>query len=267
MPDPEPLRERLRRVAYPGFQTDIVAAGFVRDVRLDDTGVATVFFAPNTTDETKVKDMVAGVRATLASADGVREVRVKRMLPFQPEPSAAEPRDMTPLQAELLAAGVVPQPDLLGPATVRPDVAPEAGYGDGGPTLDSPPLESRDRYDGWPPVLQWEIDPTDPDLETGEDSVFQAGWEYDVWWQVHPAGLVYVSIQAVKDDARPEAGARAHPVGRNVVVNLVHDLRRQAVVAVYGTARDFRPFVDAFRIAYGLEPTPGASLPPRSCHE
>lgn len=161
---------------------------------------------------------------------------------------------MTPLQAELLEDGVVPQADEIGTALGRVGVAPDVGYGEGGPAaLPSPEsIAPEDRYTGWPPVFQWEMDPADPSLETGEASVRLGDWEYEVWSQVHPAGLVYVSIQAMDSD--PASGPeRQHPLGRNVVVNLVYDRRRAGVVAVYGTARDFRPFVEAFRIACGLD--------------
>ena len=105
---------------------------------------------------------------------------------------------------------------------------------------------------GLAPVFQWEIDPADPSLESGEASVKLGDWEYEVWFQMHPVGLMYVSIQAMDSDSAsgPE---RQHPLGRNVVVNLVYDRRRAGVVAIYGTARDFRPFVEAFRIACGLD--------------
>ena len=77
-------------------------------------------------------------------------------------------------------------------------------------------------------------------------------WEYEVWFQMHPVGLMYVSIQAMDSDSA-SGRERQHPLGRNVVVNLVYDRRRAGVVAIYGTARDFRPFVEAFRIACGLD--------------
>ncbi len=74
-----------------------------------------------------------------------------------------------------------------------------------------------------------------------------------MWWQVHPEDLVYVSIQAIVDDTVSHGrAARPHPVGRSVAVNLVNDPRRAAIVAIYGTANDFRPFVEAFRQGFGL---------------
>ena len=68
----------------------------------------------------------------------------------------------------------------------------------------------------------------------------------------HPAELVYVSIQAMGEE-QASGPERQHPMGRNVVVNLVYDRRREGIAAIYGTARDFRPFVDAFREAFGLD--------------
>ena len=56
--------------------------------------------------------------------------------------------------------------------------------------------------------------------------------------------------------------ARLHPVGRTEAVNLVYDATRGAVVAIYGTVRDFRPFVEAFRRGY--VDRSGESLDPAS---
>lgn len=143
---------------------------------------------------------------------------------------------------------------VVGPGLARADLAPEAGYLEDGPDPLPGDVDPSERYEGPVPVFQWEIDPTDPSLESGEAHVVDGGWEYDIWWQRHPAGLVYGSIQALHDD--PAHGPeRRHPLGRNVVVNMVWDERRRGVVAIYGTARDFRPFVGAF--CKGLEIEPG----------
>lgn len=198
---------------------------------------------------------------------------MSRRLPLVPDSggTGGPVQPMTPLQAELLEEGRLPEPDALGAELLRPDVAPEAGYAGEGPS----PLEGpggtvagdpdRDRYSGRLRVLQWEVDPRRSDLPAGEADVETAGWDYALWWQEHPVGLVYVSMQAVRADEADHFGtARPHPVGRSVTVNLVYDDRRGAVVAIYGTARDFRPFVEAFREGYGLtqRPDPGASNPP-----
>lgn len=196
-------------------------------------------------------------RGTHSGLVGVRNARVEHRLRVLGAPDAEPDRLMTPLQAELLEDGVLPQADEIGAALQRAGVAPDAGYGEAGPDpLPSPePAASEDRYTGWPPVFQWEIAPGDSSLQGGEASIRLGEWEYEVWFQVHPAGLVYVSIQAIDED--PAAGPeRQHPLGRNVVVNLVYDRRRAGVVAIYGTARDFRPFVEAFRMAYGLDSEP-----------
>ena len=97
-------------------------------------------------------------------------------------------------------------------------------------------------------MYQWEIDPADASLVSGEAHVRLGEWEYEIWWQTHPADIVYASIQALHDDTVTDGPERQHPMGRNVVVNLAFDSRREAVIAVYGTARDFRPFIEAFRI-------------------
>ena len=161
--------------------------------------------------------------------------------------------------------GLPVEPDLLQTTLQRSDLAPGAGYSDGGPAplggpemapagQGNPKLET---YDGPVPVLQWEIDPQDMSAEGGEGSVTLGDWEIGVWWQIHPQGLAYVSMQAIsEDDKEHDGAARTHPVGRSEAVNLVYDTGREAVIAIYGTVRDFRPFVEAFRRAY-LEDTKG----------
>ena len=145
------------------------------------------------------------IRQESSKVEGARKVPGERRLPVCGDQSAPPGRLRTPLQAELLADGIVPQVDEISAALQRVGVAPEAGYGEGGPDpLPSPEsIAPEDRYTGWPPVFQWEMDPADPSLETGEVSVRLGDWEYEVWSQVHPTGLVYVSIQAMDD---PDAG-------------------------------------------------------------
>ena len=132
-------------------------------------------------------------------------------------------------------------------------MALDAGYGESGPeSLGGPEGEfikaSERRYTGDLPVLQWEIDPADPSSDSGEANTKNKDWEFRVWWQVHPQKLVYASIQALREDWADHTGeARPHPVGRSAAVNLVYDLEREAVVAIYGTVNDFRPFVEAFK--------------------
>lgn len=173
---------------------------------------------------------------------------------------------MTPLQAELAEEGIRPDVDPLSGGAVRPDLAPGAGYGEAGVQPIDGPLSRGDgerpdtTYRGPIPVLQWEIDPQDPEVEGRTAQMKLDGWDYSMWWQEHTAGLVYVSIQALRDDEGLNPKARQHPVGSNVVVNLVYDRNRDGIVAIYGTARDFRPFVEAFRLGLGLPgDEPGAT--------
>jgi hypothetical protein len=134
----------------------------------------------------------------------------------------------------------------------RPDMAPQAGYDEDGPEPLGGPRS--DAYEGKLAVFQWEIDPHDANAKSGTANLEIGGWEFRVWWQVHPARLVYASIQAMRDDwVEHDGAARSHPVGRSEAVNLVYDMDRKAVVAIYGTVQDFRPFVDAFHRGYVLK--------------
>ena len=164
----------------------------------------------------------------------------------------AAPAAMTPLQAEMLEDGVMPQTDALHPSLKRPNIAEEAGYGDEGPDPFTGPMADKEGTEL--PVYQWEIDPADASAESGVANISQGDWEFRVWWQVHSADLVYASIQAMREDWVEHGGqARINPAGRSEAVNLVFDIRRGGVVAVYGTVRDFRPFVDAFHKGFKRE--------------
>ncbi len=58
------VRGALRTVLLPGSQRNIVAAGFVKDIEVEDARV-TVHFAPNTRNRAKVEKMEADIRDTL----------------------------------------------------------------------------------------------------------------------------------------------------------------------------------------------------------
>jgi metal-sulfur cluster biosynthetic enzyme len=239
----------LRNVQYPGFKRDIVAVGFVKEIEVDGPRV-TIHFAPNTTNQTKVAQMEAEIRDALAGAGEFTEIDIQRHDPFA-DTGMLSNGGMTPLQAEMLEDGVLPQPDPIGREMQRPDLAREAGYDEDGPQPLGGPRS--DVYEGELPVCQWEIDPHDPDSKSGTANLEIDGWDFRVWWQIHPARLVYGSIQAMRDDQVDHDGdARSHPVGRSEAVNLVYDMDRKAVVAVYGTVQDFRPFIDAFYRGYVL---------------
>ncbi len=248
------VRGLLRSVRYPGFERDIVAAGFVKEIEVDGDRV-TVHFAPNTRNKAKVEQMEADIRQTLSgvgdSTGPFERVEIERHQPF-PDSDRLSGGSMTPLQAEMLEDGVVPETDIMENAMQRPDLAPQAGYDEDGPAPLGGPRG--DAYDGALPVLQWEIDPHDSSAKSGTAHLSIGDWEFRLWWQVHPARLVYASIQAMREDWVEHAGvARSHPVGRSDAVNLVYDTERKSVVAIYGTVQDFRPFVDAFYRGYVLK--------------
>ena len=277
------VRELLRAVPYPGFARDIVSAGFVKEVIADGSGVL-VRFAPNSRNDQKIHEMEHGIREVLARAE-IAHVRIDTSLPFSEadmalrkpvthddgdlisrrpitpdadsdvliDRSITGPGVMNPLQAELLEEGVIGEPDVLRNDIHRREHPPGVGLGGPPPEpFEGPTGPPGDTYDGAMPVLQWEIDPHDSAAESVETSVRIDDWEIRVWWQVHRAGeLLYASLQAMRDDwADHKGAAREHPVGRSAAVNLVFDRGREAVIAIYGTVRDFRPFVEAFHRAY-----------------
>ncbi len=135
------VRELLREIKYPGFSRDIVASGFVGDI-LAIGPMVEIEFKPDTRDETKVATMERQIRDVLQRAD-FADVQIRRVAPFVPDvplrsaedlakelrkkpegPSAVMSRLMTPLQAEYLEEGELPEPDLLAIALGRHDVAP-----------------------------------------------------------------------------------------------------------------------------------------------
>lgn len=282
---PQEIRSLLREVRLPGSSRDIVTAGFVKDIVSDGLNGATILFRPDTTNAEKVRRMEEGIGAALARA-GIDPVHVETEEPFgeaemslrrggeQPpqeehrRPITADsdsdavidramtgPGVMNPLQAELLEDGVTPEPDVLHQDLHRQHAehvhAPGEGLGGEPPSPLEGPVGAGDTYDGDLPVLQWQIDPHDSAAQNYETGVRHDDWEIRVWWQVHESGeLYYASLQAMRDDWADHLGtARPHPVGRSAAVNLVYDRTRHAVVAIYGTVRDFRPFVEAFRKA------------------
>ena len=236
---------------WPGFDQDIVAAGFVKGVEVRE-GTVRIGFEVRTRRADKVDAMEEGIRQAVSSLSGVERVEVHRIEPTL-DPALSEGGRQTPLQAEVAADGGAPVADpMLG---VVDSGAPLGPRWDGKRPGGGRPATTA--YEGVVPVTQWDIDPSDPTAKSGEAHVTLDDWEYRMWWQVHPADLVYVSIQAVLDDTVSHgSGARTHPVGRAVAVNLVYDPRRAAIVAIYGTASDFRPFVEAFRQGFSLPDSP-----------
>lgn len=248
----------LKEVRYPGYSRDIVSFGLVEGVRTQD-GVVSVALRLDNVKRDDAFRIQADVRSALKALPlltglGV-EVEVGGVRGPEAHPIGGREPLLTPLQDELRGEGGAFDRDPMVDAMARPDLAPEAGYGEEGPSsLDGPMGDSSSmKWQGPVPVFQWEIDPSDPQRQGyGEHETERGGWVFRVWWQTHPAGLVYASVSAIADaDDELRPFARAHPVGRNIAVNLVYDLRRQGVLAVYGTALDFRPFVEVFLEGFG----------------
>ncbi len=250
----ERVRGLLRSVGYPGFTRDIVAAGFVKGIEAEGKRV-TVHFAPNTRDQAKVEQMEAGIRDALSGAGGFESVEIERHQVLSADTDivmSSGGGGMTPLQAEMINDGVASETDIMERSMQLPNMAPQAGYDEDGPEPLGGPRG--DTYGGEIPVFQWQIDPHDGAAESGTANLNINDWEFRVWWQVHPERLIYASIQAMQEDWVGHDGkARSHPVGRSEAVNLVYDMDRKGVVAIYGTVRDFRPFVDAFYRGYVLK--------------
>jgi metal-sulfur cluster biosynthetic enzyme len=255
------VNETLRAVKYPGYSRDIVSFGIVKGVRAVE-GVLTVALQVDSPKPEVAFQIQSEAEAVLRGQPELKDFRVKiEVLAGQAIPPHAgnghEP-PLGPLQDELPHedAGFDPDPMPRIVAMMRPDLAPGMGYGEDGPDPLGGPTGDRTstRWTGPVPVFQWEIDPSDSSgLPYGEHETERGGWLFRLWWQVHPADLVYASISAMAQEGdlvRPSA--RQHPIGRNVAVNLVYDLQRQGVVAIYGTALDFRPFVEVFLEAYGI---------------
>lgn len=106
------------------------------------------------------------------------------------------------------------------------------------------------------PVFEWEIDPTDTGRRCGSAEIKYLGWEFRMWWEKHSAGLVYASIQATEGGReRDWQGGWAFPLDKTLTVNLVYDEQRHGIVSINGTARDLRPFVEAFLMGFGIGPS------------
>jgi hypothetical protein len=169
-----------------------------------------------------------------------------------------------PLQVDLGEYGIEPTPDIIegegrrarnllspeppqeGSAAAQLADDEEGGsYEAEGPQGNADPA-----YDGQLPVFQWQIDPEKAGEEAAKIKLSIDSWNYVVCWTVHsPEELVYASIQA-RHWISHGGKARPNPAGRTEGVNLVYDRKRGGVVAIYGTVKDFRPFVDAFRHAF-----------------
>ncbi|MBT3395765.1 MAG: DUF59 domain-containing protein [Alphaproteobacteria bacterium] len=245
------IKDELRKILHPGLTRDIVSSGFIKGITTDGPSV-TVEFAPNTNNQEKVAQMEREIRDVLYGGNYV-DVHIHTKPPFDEDSMMLGGASLNPLQAEMLEDGVIPEADPLQQDIPRADIAPEAGYGPDGPSgWEGPRGPANREYEESLRVFQWDIDPSKEDAKNGDTEVKLGEWEFRVWWQIHPQGeLVYASMQAMREDWADHIGeARKHPVGRSEAVNLVYDRNRKAVLAIYGTVQDFRPFVVAFGKGY-----------------
>ncbi|MDP7009356.1 MAG: iron-sulfur cluster assembly protein [Phycisphaerales bacterium] len=240
----ETVWSKLKSLIDPKLGNDIVGSGTVLDVAVVE-GKAMVKLAKPVTEAFEHQALAGAIERELSGLEGIEKVSVTWEKPEQQRESFVDHgRDGVSLN-------VLSEADTA----MGHGVAEEIGYGEFGPDpITSPEAEIPDApWEGYPPVLQWDIDPMDATIESGESTVQLLDWHFEIWWQRHPSNLRYVAIQAMHEDGMTEEQERQHPVGRNVVVNLVYDEERNAVVSVYGTARDFRPFIEAFQIGCEIQ--------------
>ncbi|MBK5933650.1 hypothetical protein C8N32_12428 [Rhodovulum imhoffii] len=259
------VRDILREVRFPGASQGIVEEGLIGRIVTNWPRVE-LEILPSGRQGRALEDVETRIRGVLSEA-GFADVRMNGINAgpdhgqIQQEGCGCETpraRRMTPLEAEYLEDGMVsmdelPEDELLATVLGRQDLAERAGYRPGGPDPLAGPRETLD-YSSGISVLQWDIDPHDASQTTRQHEIRLGDWDYRIWWQVHPlGGLFYVSMQAMREDWIDHEGASPHPVGRSEAVNLVFDETRNAVIAVYGTVRDFRPFIKAFSVALETE--------------
>ncbi len=152
-------------------------------------------------------------------------------------------------KAGQLRSAAVREPDL--PLVVKRQ------YGDRFGTSDEPSTDKNvPAWNVGVPVFQWEIDPTDTERHCGSAEMKYRGWDFRMWWEKHALGLVYGTIQATRGSRESDwQGGWTSPTHATLVTTLVYDERRQGVVSVQGNARDLRPFIDAFLMAFGAGPS------------
>ncbi len=253
------IKDALVGVKYPGYSRDIVSFGVVKEITACNGVICVELEIDSAKPETafQIQADAQKVLKALPKLNGFElkiEVTSGKDSPRHSSKGHGSP--LSPLQDEVQEEGGVFDPDPMIAAMMRPDLAPGAGYDEDGPPPLGGPMGDRTstKWQGKVPVFQWEIDPSDPGRQQyGESEVERDGWIFRMWWQLHPAGLVYASISAIVEEDEQQPHARHHPIGRNIAVNLVYDLRRQGVAAIYGTAQDFRPFVEVFVEGFGIE--------------
>lgn len=239
----------LKTLNDPKVGESIVTTGIVETIAIDDGNVAVTLRHPETEDF-EHQALAGAIKREIGTLHDVQSVSVS-----WDKPSRVN-SDVIHHGRDGISLNVLSETDTC----MGTGVASDIGYSEFGPDqILSPEMEiPNEEWEGYPKVLQWDIDPTNASFESGESTVSLVDWQFEIWWQKHPSSLMYVAIQAMHEDEVEQDGERKHPVGRNVVVNLVYDSNREAIIAVYGTARDFRPFIEAFQIGCSI-PIPEGS--------
>lgn len=268
---PEAVKELLRQVRFPGRSRDIVGLGFVKSIGVEGTRIE-IEFTPDSINVDKVRKMEADVRDLLGGL-GFEQIELHTEPPYDDDSLLLGGESVNPLQVDLREYGLEPTPDpdaggsphikdLLARSREQgrdvrqapePEEAPELA------PVDGPQGPSDPTYNGPVPVFQWQVDPQLGGIEPQKVKLSIDSWNYVVIWLVHPAqDLVYASVHA-RHWVAYNGKTIPNPAGRTEAVNLVYDRQREGIVAIYGTVKDFRPFVEAFRRAGGVSTSPGLS--------
>ncbi|MDP6479940.1 MAG: iron-sulfur cluster assembly protein, partial [Phycisphaerales bacterium] len=201
------VSERLASLRDPRTKADLMSAGLVTGVTVDEPIVRVELSSPQG-DAYEHDALAAAIKRELGGIEGVDRVYVS--WPKDAAGACGRSNGQCDDQAYSLP--------VIDPETARlqqAGIAEDAGFGEGGPEpLPSPEMDLPDEHwDGWPRVPQWDIDPTDATLTSGEEHVQLEGWDFEIWWQQHPDDLMYVAIQAMSDDSVVNGPERKHPVG------------------------------------------------------
>lgn len=270
----EQVRDLLRQVRFPGRSRDLVSLGFVKRIAVEGSSIE-VEITPDSINAEKVATMEREVHALLREAR-FEAIAIHTEPPYDDASLLLGGASVNPLQVDLreygldpipdpghggaphlkdlLAAGEAKPPKAKGPPTEPPpDFEP--------PIVEGPQGNADPTYAGPVPVFQWQIDPESPTAITHKVKFSIGSWNYVVLWLEHAGqDLIYASVHA-RHWIYYNGEARPNPAGRTEAVNLVYDPRRAGVVAIYGTVKDFRPFVEAFRRAWqGEAGTPEAVI-------
>ncbi len=244
------VRTALQTLNDPRVDEHLLSSGIVEGISIEDGNVAITLQNPEFEDF-EHQALAGAIKRELSTLEGVQSISV-----FWEQPSRVD-TDVIHHGRDGISLNVLSETDTC----IGTGVAKDIGYSEFGPDqILSPEMEiPNEAWEGYPPVLQWDIDPTNTEFESGEATISLLDWQFEIWWQTHPSELMYVAIQAMHEDEIDQESERKHPIGRNVVVNLVYDQNRQGIIAVYGTARDFRPFIEAFQIACEIPIPEGCS--------